>query len=142
MFISGITCARIARVSLPSVLYACRGGTHCFFGVDFPLVSGVLLAGLHLLRARTRLDLLKILALVVFLLLIGKSLIIPGLLPKLLLIASRNLGRKFMIFVRNIAGERGEAGVQLVISRKGTIVCSTLRETVLALVFGHKDGLL
>lgn len=90
LLVSGITCAGIARVSLTCVLYTCRGGTHCFFGVDFPLVSGVLLASLHLLRVWTGLTLLKILTFVVFLLPAGNSLRIPGLLPKILLMACWN----------------------------------------------------
>jgi hypothetical protein len=84
VLVGGITCAGIARVSLPRVLYACRGGTDCFFGVDFPLVSGVLLASLHLLRVRTRLTLLKIFAFVFFFVTTRLSLRISGLKDRIL----------------------------------------------------------
>lgn len=138
MLVCGITCARIARVSLPIVLYACRGGTHCFFGVDFPLIPGVLLACLHLLRVRTSLTLLKILAFVAFLLPAGLSLRVPGLITRtFLLMASWNRWRKFMILIGNITGERGEAGSHLVISGEGAIGGRSPRETALALILGH-----
>lgn len=64
MSLVGITLTVIARVSLSGILYASGGRTHRLFGVDFPLVSGVLLASLHLLRVRSLL--LKIVLLLLF----------------------------------------------------------------------------
>ena len=87
MSLVGITLTGIARVSFSGILYASGGRTHCLFGVDFPLVSGVLLACWHLLQVRS-------LLLMAVLLLVSCS---AGLriyqIPKILLIYRRHRRR-------------------------------------------------
>ena len=129
----GITLTGIARVSLSGILYASGGRTHRLFGVDFPLVSGVLLASWHLLQVRS-------LLLKVVLLLLSCS---AGLriyqIPKILLIYRRHRRRwKLVVLVRNVWRERREVAHMVRIRGHFGIDSIAAVETVLAGVLWFK----